>query len=250
MTVSGEKLYLSFLNHGPFTRKELKKFYEGQGENPSDLNLNVRISRLKEKGVISSFRRGLYILNQKKQFEPEVDKILRTVSNNIQKEFPFLTYSVWTTGWLNELMTLQLLREIYVLEVESGSEENVFRTMKENFSLRVFLKPSENEWEKYGASNVQNMLINSMISESPQKTFRGVPVAKLEKILVDLYCDKFWKSIFVSELENIYSEACTLYALNFSTLLSYAARRGKRNEIAKYIRSLSVLDKGILKFIK
>ncbi|MBI2270280.1 MAG: hypothetical protein HYU69_07975 [Bacteroidetes bacterium] len=240
----------SFLpENEPFTKERLRDFFSKNGSRLSDENLRVRINRLKAKEKIVAVGRGLYRLNDKKIFEPELSLSLKNLSGKIKKEFPFLNFILWSSTWLNELATLQLMRNILVIEVESGSEDAVFGKLKEDFPLRCFLNPTENEWENYKAED-ENIVIKTMISESPYKLSEGMKVVRLEKILVDLYCDKFWKMIFSSETFNIYSEACKSYAINFSTLLSYAARRGKRDEIWNYIKSLEAVDEKTINLIE
>lgn len=227
--------------HEPFTKEKVMEFYIKKGEVLSKENLKVRINRLKSKGVIVNVSRGWYRLNDKKPFEPEIIPTLKKLSGKLKKEFPFLNYVLWSSSWLNDLTTLQLLRNVLVIEVEAGSEEAVFRTIKDSFPSRIFLNPKESEWENY-MSGEENIIVKTMISESPNITFHAIKIARLEKILVDLYCDKFWKNIFSSEISNIYSEAFGSYSINYSTLLSYASRRGKREDIWNYMKSLDVLE--------
>ena len=234
----------------PFTREAIRSFFTEKGEILTEENLKVRVNRLKSKGVIVNVGRGWYKLNDKKFFEPEISPSLKKVVGKVKKGFPFLNYVLWSSAWLNELATLQLFRNVFIIEVEAGSEEAVFSTVKENFPFRTFLDPKENEWANYMAEREENIIIKTMVSESPKENYHGIKIARLEKILVDLYCDKLWQTIFSGELRNIYEEACHSYVLNFSTLLSYAARRGKRKEIWNYIKSLQVLDKSTIELIE
>lgn len=234
----------------PFKRELVRNFFSGKGENLSEENLKVRVNRLKSKGIIINVGRGWYKLNDKKLFTPEITPSLKKASDKVKKNFPFLNYMLWSSAWLNELATLQLFRNVFIIEVEAGSEEAVFNTVKESFPSRTFLNPDENEWTNYMIEREENIIIKTMVSESPKENYHGIKIARLEKILVDLYCDKLWQAIFSSEVRNIYEEACHSYVLNFSTLLSYAARRGKRQEIWNYIKSLQVLDKPTIELIE
>ena len=234
----------------PFTRKVVRDFFASKGEELTEENLKVRVNRLKSKGVIVNVGRGWYKLNDKKIFEPKISTSLKKLITSVKKGFPFLNYVLWSTAWLNELATLQLFRNVFIIEVEAGSEEAIFSTVKESFPFKTFLDPNENEWSNYMAEREENIIIKTMVSESPKENYNGIKIARLEKVLVDLYCDKLWKTIFSAELKNMYTEACTNYVLNFSTLLSYSARRGKRKEIWNYIKALEVLDKSTIDLIE
>ncbi len=234
----------------PFNKELIKDFYLKKMELLSDDNLRVRVNRLKTQGVIVNVSRGWYKLNTKKRFEREVNPVLKKLSAKVKKGFPYLSHLLWSSSWLNEFVNLQLFRNVYVIEVEAGSEEAIFGSIKEIFPTRTFLNPKEDDWVNYIAEKDESIIIKTKISDSPKAISHGVSVAKLEKLLVDLYCDKLWHPIFSSEMDNIYTEACEGYVLNFSTLLSYAGRRGKRKEIWDYIKSLNVLDQATINLLE
>lgn len=233
-----------------FTKELIMDYYTGIGESLKPETLRVKIARLKSKGIIVSVSRGLYRLNDRKLFEPQLNLSLKRLYGRVKKGFPFLYYMVWETDWLNNLSLLQLYRNITVIEVEAGSEDAVFSMVKEIHPSKTYLNPTENDWRNYMSGRDDSIVIKTMVSESPKEVFHNVKVAKLEKILVDLYYDRLWQIIFKSELPNIFQTACSEYAVNFSTLLSYAARRGKKKEIWVYIKSLEVLDNNTVKMIE
>jgi len=233
----------------PFSKEMINNFFIKNGDHLTNENLDVRINRLKSKGIIVSVGRGWYRFNDKKFFEPEIASSLKKLSAKLKKGFPFLNYLVWSSNWLNDLATLQLMRNVIVIEVEAGSEEAVFRMVREEFPSKTFLNPKENERENYMHES-ENIIIKTMISESPKVNYHAITIARLEKILVDLFCDKFWKPIFSAELYNIYAEACSNYSINYTTILSYAARRGKKEEVWNYIKSLEILEVSTIEMIE
>lgn len=235
--------------NAPFSKEMINNFFVKNGNHLTNENLDVRINRLKSKGIIVGVGRGWYRFNGKKNFEPEIVPSLKKMSAKLKKGFPFLNYMVWSSNWLNDLATLQLMRNVIVVEVEAGSEEAVFRTIKEEFPSKTFLNPKENERENYMHES-ENIIIKTMISESPNINYHSIKIARLEKILVDLFCDKFWKTIFSAELYNIYSEACSNFSINYTTMLSYAARRGKKEEVWRYIKSLGVLEVSTIEMVE
>lgn len=237
------------IENKPFTKEDVRGFFAARYEQLTDETLRVRINRLKSKGIIINVGRGIYLMNDKKAFEPEISPAQKKISTRVKKTFPFLNYIIWSSTWLNDLATLQLMRNVIVVEVESGSEDAVFRMMQEDFPSRTFLNPKESEWENYMHGS-ENIIIKTMISESPHENYHGLKIARLEKILVDLYCDKLWKTIFSSELHNVYFEACSDYSINYTTLLSYAARRAKKEEVWNYIKSLNILETSTIKIIE
>lgn len=233
----------------PFSKEMINNFFVKNGDYLTNENLDVRINRLKSKGIMVAVGRGWYRFTGKKIFEPEISPSLKKLFTKLKKGFPFLNYAVWSSNWLNDLATLQLMRNVIVVEVEAGSEEAVFRTIREEFPSKTFLNPKENERENY-MHDSENIIIKTMISESPNVNYHSIKIARLEKILVDLFCDKFWKTIFSAELYNIYAEACSNYSINYTTMLSYAARRGKKEEIWDYIKSLEILEVSTIEMVE
>jgi hypothetical protein len=58
----------------------------------------------------------------------------------------------------------------------------------------------------------------------------------IEKILVDLYCDKeLFYSYQDDELSNIWTNIFKKYMVNKSTLFSYSRRRGKQKDIEEFM---------------
>lgn len=242
---------LSLLPANDLFRMEfLIDFYERSGQSVKPETLRVKLARLKSKGKIVSVGRGWYKLNDKKLFEPQINLSFKRLHGKVRNNFPFLHYLFWGTEWLNAFSILQLYRNIIVIEVEAGSEEAVFSLVKDNHPSKTFLNPSENDWKNYMSDRNDSIVIKTMVSESPKEVFHNIKIARLEKILVDIYCDKLWQQVFSSELSNIFQAVCSEYAVNFSTLLNYAARRAKRDEIWSYLKSLEVLDNNTVNMIE
>ncbi len=65
----------------------------------------------------------------------------------------------------------------------------------------------------------------------------GVTTASMEKILVDVTITPELEFARGSELYTIYENADQMYRIGKKTMLRYAARRGKREEIEKLIES-------------
>ena len=65
-----------------------------------------------------------------------------------------------------------------------------------------------------------------------------VPVATLEKIMVDLFADENLYHFYQgSELINIYEKILERYSINFTKFFSYAIRRKKEQEIKQFMNN-------------
>ena len=194
------------------------------------------LHRLKKEGLIRNVRRGLYEAGSKREFEPAVSKELAGLSKKLRKRFPYLeSLCVWDSRWLNEFTVHQALSSIVIIESERDTEKAVFEFVKASCS-RVFIDPTPKEIDNYILGCEKCFVVRPLVTEAPITSSGDVSIPKLEKILVDLVCDK---DLFVSfqgeELRNIYRRALTDYDVSLSTIRRYASRRGRLEEVNRLI---------------
>ena len=59
-------------------------------------------------------------------------------------------------------------------------------------------------------------------------------------MLVDIYCDNvLFSAQQGSEMRTIFENALTKYAINQSTMIRYANRKGKKESFTQYLNSIS-----------
>ena len=78
----------------PFTSKELFEFYR---IHEADLNQNTfrwRIYALRKEGLLSSVKRGVYVLDHRKKYQPELSRSTKMQYNIINNRFPYIEMSV------------------------------------------------------------------------------------------------------------------------------------------------------------
>ena len=218
------------------TKKELVKYFKKQTPKISDSTIRRRIYDLKKSGVITNFGRGLYLIEKRSPFLPPDTAFLKKVVKSLSKRFPYLNnYCIWETKWLSEFTVHQATLPLVILEVERDTEESVFNFLKESYK-HVFLKPGIKEIEKYFAFNERNIVVKPLISQSPTSKIGNIKIPKIEKILVDLFCEK---NLFIAyqgqELINIYENVIKKYAFNRTTFWSYAKRRKRDDQIRRFI---------------
>ena len=198
--------------------------------------LHAKLHRLKREGLVRNVRRGLYAAGSKREFGPAVSKELAGLSKKLRKRFPYLeSLCVWDSRWLNEFTIHQALSSIVIIESERDTEKAVFEFVKASCS-RVFIEPTPKEIDNYILGCEKCFVVRPLVTEAPITSSGDVSIPKLEKILVDLVCDK---DLFVSfqgeELRNIYRRALTDYDVSLSTIRRYASRRGRLEEVNRLI---------------
>ncbi len=225
-----------FKNDRFLTTDELVKRLSTRFPDAKAGTLSAKLHRLKREGLVSNVRRGLYAAGSKREFEPAVSKELAGLFKKLRKRFPYLdSLCVWDSRWLNEFTVHQALSSMAIIESERDAEKAVFEFVKASCS-RVFIDPTPKEIDNYILGCEKCFVVRPLVTEAPVTSSGDVPIPKLEKILVDLVCDK---DLFVSfqgeELRNIYRRALSDYDMSLSTIRRYASRRGRPEEVNRLI---------------
>ena len=90
--------------------------------------------------------------------------------------------------------------------------------------------------EEYVSEENEAIIVKPMISRTPIQEIDKIPVATLEKILVDLFCDTVILLAYKgNEMVHIYSHALKNYVVNFSKLFTYAGRRKREKQLREFM---------------
>jgi len=233
-----------FKNRKTFTRNELLEFYL---KNEPKLNSNTfawRIYNLKRKGFIKEIGRGLYSFLDKKDYVLQLSKDSKRIVFAATKNFIDVTFCISESNWINEFTTHQYSNNFIILEVEKDFIESVFYNIKEKFK-NVFLKPNKIELERYISDLNKAIILLPLLTRAPtQKSEdKKYNIPTLEKLLVDIF-SKSSPYFFLtdSEITTIIGNAFGKYNINQTTLLAYAERRGKKNELESFLIANELLE--------
>ncbi len=231
-----------------FTRAELYDYYRQFQPELKYQTFGWRLYELKRKKIINEVKKGVYQINEKKTYQPLIDEKMKEIYSKITNEFFDINLVIWSTKWINDFSLHQTFHNFYILETEYEYSESLFNKMKELNIPNVFLKPDDKLISKYVIGEDEPIVIKNLISKSPIKKLEEIKIPTLEKIIVDLFCDKKVFYMYQGhELKEILRNAVSDYTLNFTKLFHYARRRGKEAEIKLYFsEKLSDYVQGIL----
>lgn len=234
------RLIEEFKETEAFSREELYSFYKDFEPDIKEGTLGWRIYDLKKKNIIKSVRRGWYSISPKPFFKPETSSELLKLSKGITEHFKDLKYCIWETPWLNEFLQHQTSKQIILIEIEKGFEQDLYFQIKNNFKHEVYLNPQEKEIDLYITESQKSIVIKKMITRSPvskQTVNKNKFVTpQLEKILVDIFADeKLFYFYHGSELTHLFENAIERYSINYTRLFSYAKRRDKEEGLKAYL---------------
>ncbi|NQT96848.1 MAG: hypothetical protein HQ562_03815 [Candidatus Marinimicrobia bacterium] len=247
-----KKLIEEFKDRKSFSRDELFDFFRGFEPNLKEGTFGCRIYTLKQNNIIKPLKRGVYAISYKSTYEPTISPELDKLSKKISNRYEDIKYCLWSTDWLNTFSQHQSNTRILIFDVEKDFVESVYYYLKDNFNYDIFLNPDANAINYYISESKSPVVVKRLITRSPVEeiTIRKdkIFVPMLEKILVDVFADsKLFYFYQGSELRHIFENAVKYYAINFTSLFSYARRRGKEKEIKSYMmNNLSDLLKEII----
>ena len=193
-----------------------------------------KVSELARAGSLSRVANGVYALSTKHTYLPELSRQAKAVGKFLQAKFPLLTFCMYESSHISPLQHhLAYTNTIFVETAREGTEI-VFHTLADKYK-QVFLAPTEVEMNRYLDQSKQNIFVKPLISEAPLLGKEVIKVPTIEKVLIDIYCDKDFYYLQGAEYDYIWDNARSLYNINRSTLLRYAARRGVREEFNKML---------------
>lgn len=234
------RLIEAFRGRAYFTREELLAFFRSVDPELKEGTFGWRIHDLKNRNIIKTFKRGLYVISQKPDYEPDLSPELLKIARQLVGKFDEIRHCIWETAWLNEFTRHQISKSMLIIEVEKGFEEPVFYHLKDAGRRDVFLNPDEKDMDLYVTASAQPIIIKRLLTRAPlmKRTEKKVQfcLPALEKILVDLYAEeKLFRYLQGPEMVNIYENAISGYAINFTRLLGYARRREREEEIRGFM---------------
>ena len=240
-TLHIDELKNRFSDQEVFKTLDLTAFYRELEPEVKKSTINWRVYRLAKMDVLRRLGRGVFTVGKNRTYTPSLRESTKRLFEDVRSAFPYLHVSVWNTSLLNEFMLHQPSRFLTILEVDRDAMESVFEYLKEGYD-QVFIKPNKEIVQRYILNLQEAIIIKPLISESPLDNVDGITVPQLEKMLVDIYCDKqIFISYHGSELYTIFEEAFAKYAINEKTLLRYASRRRRKEEIMELLQRLDLL---------
>ena len=211
---------------------------------------NLVIKDLCDEGIVYKYTQNLYKpFHNRKKFIPEknqqFEKCVFPIVKNKNIEISYFDTKVY-----NSLSSLQATKSFILVLVEGYAENYLIDRLKKLNKEVITSK------EFYTLSSLHNYsfnvdyIIKNINSDTPLNKKDSLVFAypKIETILVDVLSDKTLERIYSSELENIFRSAFIKYAINMSTLVRYATKKGRLNELNSILDDIG-FDKQIGEFV-
>jgi len=220
-----------FENKETITFQDVENYYRTNEPEILYTTINWRIYKLVQLGVLQRIGKGLYQLGKTTIFIPPINSKMQKIETFLQKRFPFVQYCQWDLSRINSFAHHLINFNVSFVDVEKDAVDSAYYALKEQFPNVMAV---QNLYD--GLSEFNNyIIVRTLITESPIQKTGKIHTATLEKMLVDLAVDKEFMIFQGSEIYAIFESAMEQYTINQNTLLRYAARKNKKEEIKKII---------------
>ena len=239
--MTNEQTILSFASAhgGRLARKEFFAWLQAQYSGVSIASFDVVLRNMVSKGRLIKEGRGEMSVPQslKKDYIPKISDDIRALQSKLQEEYPYTKLCIWSVSAISPFVQHIPYSNTIIVEVEKQAVEAVFHSIKAISDRTALLNPTQKVYDLY-STHTGNIIVKSLVSESPTISINGVTTPSLEKILVDISIDSGFSFATDAELYTIYENAFEMYDVNTKTMLRYASRRGRKDEIQKLIDSV------------
>ena len=227
-------------NGGDIVRKDFVPWFETAYPDGSLRSIDTELRQMVCAGVLKRIRNGRFSLisdARRLPYIPDISPEMKTLSLKIKEMYPYLDFCIWQGRALSSFMQHIPGLDMLMVETDRNASEAVYEDVRKLAVGRtVLLRPTEKECRLYAAGS-PSLILRDLISEAPTMSVDGVTTASLEKILVDATIAPEFEFARGAELYTIYENADQMYRIGKKTMLRYAARRGRKEEIGKLMES-------------
>jgi hypothetical protein len=228
-------LILKFFDSRYANIDEVVSFVQKSEPNLDRKTIIWTVNELVKQNKATRVGRGIYSFAPKAVYKPKMTEQAAEVSDIIQDNFKYVTATISDTAWLNEFMSLQPFSSVTEVEVNEPAVEPLVSMLRQK-NFDAFSKKNSNAAIKYSVT-AQPIIVSKLMDTNALIPYsKAIRMAGLEKVLVDLVCDaEIYGQYQGAELENIYRNSTEKYAVNYSRILQYAAKRGRKKQVEELL---------------
>ncbi len=197
-----------------------------------------RIRQLAIGGEIKRVGRGVYQRTAKTEFDIDVTSQMEHIFKELSSQFPYIDICVWDLLPINALSQHLINFNLCVVDVDRDAVEAVYENLRETNERVLTTKRMFDGIASYDGY----ILVRKLVTDSPVSKIGDLRVPTLEKLLVDLACDKEFMVFQGHEIEHIFTNACAQYVVNKNKLLRYAGRKNRRERIEQLLINNSSIN--------
>jgi len=219
-------------NQRYFSREALRNLISEGYSSIQSGTLNRYLVDFNKHGILYGAGRGWYSFI-KQSFELEQRPVKKIVTT-LEKKYPLLFFSVWSTEQLKSFAHHMLARFAVFVYADRDAMSGIYDFLKDS-GYDVWLKPRGNDAQKFSIGE-KTVVIRPVISRERSSGH----FADIEKILVDLFVEADALNLIdEDECYRIFRSVLAAGRVDIGALLNYARRRKlKTEQFIKQLKSI------------
>ena len=219
-----------------FSYDMLKSQLKAKNASVADSTLKSYMSRLVADNSIYDAGKGWYS-NIREKFNLDTEP-LKELIEVLNKSFPLLGFSCWSTEQINLFTHHMLGRHISFVYTDSDAVDTVTEVLLDN-GYNAYSDPQKNDIEKYFRPIEKTVIIRPLKTKEPETIDGAAPV---EKIMVDLiFENQRFNFMSQEEAQEVIKKASDSGRISVATLVSYAERRS--NQKIEWVEKINQVQK-------
>lgn len=160
------------------------------------------------------------------EYLPTYTQLASDLLERVAAKFPYIGFTVFETVLMNDFLNHLIAQNTIFLQVEKEASAFVFRFLQDEGTENVMYKPTKKDFNLYWTTD--SVIITDMVSEAPIAS-NNPHVITIEKMLVDMYCDKRIQSTYSkAEYPSVLEQVIKTYKVEKNKMFRYVFFRPKR----------------------
>ena len=223
-----------------YSHQELIKLLKSDYPLMSDSSCHWAVCGMLKSGILTKIARNVYAVQSEQEkpvYRPVYSDLAVKLMAKIAGKYPSLRFTVFETTLLNDFLNHLVAQNTIYIQADKDVSVFVFRFLQELGYDHLLYKPKKADFALYWEKDC--IVVTDMISEAPLSAAAPHEIC-LEKMLVDMYCDKLIASAYSkSEYPQVLQQATGTYHFESTKMMRYARRRGREDEMKRILEEIS-----------
>ena len=228
-----------FIDHTTYSRKELYHLILREKPDLSESTFRWTLYDLQKKHKLFRTDYDTYMTTKPTilpEYHPFYSDRAKEISSKLSDRFSEVDYVIFESVLLNEFLNHQIAQNTIYIQVEKDISSYISDTLQQEYGGIILRNPNRKEFDRYWIKDC--IVVLDLISQAPLNTHSPHDIC-IEKMLVDILAEKSIAATFSpSELSVVFENVQNCYRIDMRKVNRYAGRRGKTEEVMKYMEGL------------
>ena len=226
-----------------YSHQELIELLKSDYPHMRETSCHWAVCGMLKNGAITKIARNVYVVQNEREkpvYRPAYSELAAKLIAQISDKFPSVHFTVFESALMNDFLNHLVAQNTVFVQAEKDISIFIFRFLQELGYAHLLYKPNKADYALYWEKDC--IVVTDMISEAPLSASVPHEIC-LEKMLVDMYCDKLISSAYSkSEYPEVLKQAMETYHIESTKMMRYARRRGREDEMKKILEEIEAAE--------